>query len=118
MFLLGSECNGLRVNSNKNKWMVISLVLRQFTRSAGSATACRSALHLSSEPLECVDSICPLGVLHTDTLSWSAQVETVCKKVNSMLGAIRRARNGTNANVPHCLFTAFIMPRLLYCLPV
>ena len=113
-----SKCNRLRLNPYKSKWKVIFPVLKQSTRSAGLATACCSALHLSSKPLERVDSKRQLGVPLTDTLSWSAQVETVCKKVNSMLGAIRRAESGAKANVRHRHFAAFVMPQLLCCFPV
>ena len=61
---------------------------------------------------------CYIVVLHTNILSWSTQEEIVCKKVNSMLGTIRCAGSRATANVCDHLFTALVMLRLLYCLPV
>ena len=99
--------------------MLISPVLKRSTASTAITDTClRTTVKFSIVPLECVDTVRLLGVQHTDTLSWNAHISTVCKKVNCMLGAIRRAGRCANANVRHRLFFVFVMPRLLYCLPV
>ena len=99
--------------------MLISPVLKRSTASTATTDTCqRTTLKFSTVPLERVDTVRLLGVQHTDTLSWIAHISTVCKKVNCMLGAIRRADRCANANVRQRLFSVFAMPRLLYCLPV
>ena len=114
-----STRNALLVNTHKSKWMLISPVLKRSAASTATTYTCqRNTLKFSTMPLERVDTVRLLGVQHTDTLSWNAHISTVCKKVNCMLGAIRRADRCANANVRHRLFSVFVMPRLLYCLPV
>ena len=54
----------------------------------------------------------------TDTLMWKLRVDTLSKKVSSMVGAIRRGGNSANVNVQRRLFDAFVKPRMLYCQPV
>ena len=114
-----STRNALFVNTNKSKWMLMSSVLKHSAASTATTDTCqRTTLKFSTVPLERVDTVRLLGVQHTDTSSWNAHISTVCKKINCMLGAIRRAGRCANANVRHRLFSVFVMPRLLYCLPV
>ena len=100
--------------------MLISPVLKRSTASIATTDTCqRTTLKFSTVPLERVDTIRMLGVQHTDTLSWNAHISTVCKKVNCMLSAKRWAQ----VDVPMLMcfidcFLCFVVPRLLYCLPV
>ena len=75
-------------------------------------------LTLGSVQLDKVSSLRLLRVMLTDTLAWNLHVDTLCKKVSSMLGVIKRAGNCANVNLWHRLFDAFVKPRMLYCLPV
>ena len=73
---------------------------------------------LPSSDINRGSSIRLLGVQLTDNLGWNYHIDMTCKKICNMLGAIRHANNIANANVRHCLIAAYIMPRMLYCLPI
>ena len=48
---------------------------------------------LNNFPIEQVSSTKSLGVSIDENLSWNTHIETVCKKISSALGLIKRIRD-------------------------
>ena len=61
-----------------------------------------------------------LGVVFTDTLTWSTQVDTVLKKAYNTLRMIKRVFPGatTPTHVKRKLYLSLVIPILTYCAPV
>ena len=115
-----SANNYLRLSTTKSVWIVISPELKKSSQPVdiNSRTNQRIGLNLFSVPLQKVSSLHLLGVLISDNLSWNQHVSSVCIKINSMLGAIRRAGSVANANTRHRMFQTYVMPKFQYCLAI
>ena len=61
-----------------------------------------------------------LGVVFTDTLTWSTQVDTVLKKAYNTLRMIKRVFPGatTPTHLKRKLYLSLVIPILTYCAPV
>lgn len=59
-----------------------------------------------------------LGVIITDKLKWDCQVNSVVKRVNSMMYMIRRAFMDIQPALLRRIFTTYIQPIIEYCSPV
>ena len=109
--------NNLCVNTRKSVWLLISPKLIKPTSTPSTSVNVQQPL-LSSSDINRVSSIRLLGVQLTDNLCWNYLIDMTCKKICNMLGAIRRASNIANANVRPCFVAAYVMPRMLCCLPI
>ena len=109
-----STANNLCVNTSKSVWLLISPQLIKPTTTPSTSVNVQQPL-LPSSDINRVSLIRLLGVQLTDNLGWNYHIDMTCKK---MLGSIRRASNIASANVRHRLIAAYIMPRMLYCLPI
>lgn len=56
-----------------------------------------------------------LGVTFDDTLSWSAQIECITKKVNSAINGIKRIRSFVQPSVLRIIYNSLIQPQFDYC---
>ena len=109
--------NNLCVNTSKSVWLLISPKLFKPTTTPSTSVNVQQPL-LPSSDINRVSSIHLLGVQLTDNLCWNYHIDMTCKKIRNRLGAIRRSSNIANANVRHRLIAAYVMPRMLYCLPI
>ena len=76
-------------------------------------------LQLFSSALERVDSYKYLGVLLTDDLSWSMQVESVCQKARRVLGLLyRRFYGQASQESLKQLYLSLVRPHLEYACQV
>ena len=109
--------NNLCANTSKSVWLLISPGLTKPTTTQSRSVNVQQ-LFLPSSDINRVSSIRLLGVQLTDNLCWNYHIDMTCKKICNMLESIRRASNIANANVRHRLIAAYVMPRMLYCLPI
>ena len=56
-----------------------------------------------------------LGLMIDDTLSWSAQIDKITKKVNSGLSIIRKLRDIVDYNTLIIIYKSIIQPHFDYC---
>ena len=115
-----SANNCLYLSTTKSVWMVISPELKKSLQPVdiNNRTNQRTGLNLFSVPLQKVSSRHLLGVLISENLLWNQHVSSVCIKINSMLGTIRRIGSVANANTRHRMFQTYIMPKFQYCLAI
>ena len=57
----------------------------------------------------------PLGLMIDDTLSWSAQIDKITKKVNSGLSIIKKLRDIVDYNTVISIYKSIIQPHFDYC---
>ena len=80
-------------------------------------------LHISkacvqNSPIEQVSSTKSLGVSIDESLSWpwtSTHIETVCKKISSALGLIKRIRDSVPFYTLLDIFNCLVKPQFDYC---
>ena len=97
------QLNKLSLNITKTHYML-------FTRS-NLATQNISMRNVS---LERVDQTKLLGVIVDKNLSFKGHVDTLCKKLSSAIGAIKRVRFFLPDSVVKILYFSLVHPRLLY----
>ena len=97
------QLNKLSLNITKTHYML-------FTRS-NLATQNISMRNVS---LERVDQTKFLGVIVDKNLSFKGHVDTLCKKLSSAIGAIKRVRFFLPDSVVKILYFSLVYPRLLY----
>ena len=59
-----------------------------------------------------------LGVTITSTLNWSVHADQVRTKISRMSGVLQRFGCTLDSHTRLRIFNAFILPHVLYCLPV
>ena len=99
--------NSLNFNTSKCKYVIVSR-----KRNPPEPAA---PLQLFGNALERVDSYKYLGVLLTDDLSWSLQVEFVCQKARRVLGLLyRRFYGQASQESLKQLYLSLVRPHLEY----
>ena len=79
--------NKLTLNLTKTEFLVITSRQRRVYLSDSPS------LTINSFPIEQVSSTKSLSVSIYENLSWNTHIETVCKKISSALGLIKRIRD-------------------------
>ena len=79
--------NKLTLNLTKTEFLIITLRQRRVYLSDNPS------LTINNFPIEQVSSTKSLGVSIDENLSWNTHIETVCKKISSALGLIKRIRD-------------------------
>ena len=105
------SANKLTLNNNKTEFMVIGSNRRL------------SQGQVEQEPSICVGDVeikkvnvaKSLGLMIDDTLSWSAQIDKITKKVNSGLSIIRKLRDIVDYNTLIIIYKSIIQPHFDYC---
>ena len=106
-----STDNYLDFNISKCKFMIVSR-----KRSPPEPVV---PLKLFDSALDRVDNYKYLGVLLTDNLSWSMQVESVCQKARRVLGLLyRRFYGQASQETLKQLYLALVRPHLDYACQV
>ena len=95
--------------------MVISPNIRK-----KSANIMPSPFSLNKSKTDHVQSVKILGITILNDLSWDCHAASVRirVKVKGMIGVIQRLGSLFNTDTGHKIFTAFVVPRPNFCLPV
>ena len=104
-----TSANKLTLKNNKTEFMVISS-----NRRLGQ---------IEQEPSICVGGVAikkvnvaqSLGLMIDDTLSWSAQIDKITKKVSSGLSIIRKLCDIVDYNTLIIIYKSIIQPHFDYC---
>ena len=70
---------------------------------------------MNNFPIEQVSSTKSLGVSIDENLSWKTHIETVCKKISSALGLIKRIRDFVPFYTLLNIFNGLVKPQFDYC---
>ena len=73
------------------------------------------SLTINNFPIEQVSSTKSLGVSIDENLSWNTHIETVCKKIPSTLGLIKRIRDFVPFYTVLNIFNGLVKPQFDYC---
>ena len=73
------------------------------------------SLTINNFPIEQVSSTKSLGVSIDENLSWNTHIETVCKKISSALGLIKRIRDFVPFYTLLNIFNGLVKPQFDYC---
>ena len=109
-----SAMNGLILNPSKCQAMFINPFKR---KTATAATSCLT-LGDTENCIQLVTELRLLGVTFSVDLSWSVQSSKVRTSISRMIGVINRFGTSVNCITCRCVLTAFVLPKLTYCLPV
>ena len=92
--------------------------LNTFSRKRQENIKIESTLKMNNVTLEQVTSIKFLGVILSDNLNWNAHKQYIQQKIQKSLGILYRCRQIMNIEECINMYKTFIVPYLMYCLPV
>ncbi len=99
----------LILNLTKTEFLVITSRQRRVFLSDNPS------LTINNFPIEQVSSTKSLGVSIDENLSWKTHIETVCKKISSALGLIKRIRDFVPFYTLLNIFNGWVKPQFDYC---
>ena len=103
------SANKLTLNNNKTEFMVIGSN-RRLGQIEQEPSICVGGVEIKK-----VNVAKSLGLMIDDTLSWSAQIDKITKKVNSGLSIIRKLRDIVDYNTLIIIYKSIIQPHFDYC---
>ena len=103
--------NKLTINESKTKYMI-------FSKKRKAYGEIESTIKMNNVILEQVKSIKFLGVIVSDNLNWDAHKLHIQQKIQKSLGILYRCRQIMNIEECINMYKTFIVPYLMYCLPV
>ena len=101
--------NKLTLNNKKTEFMIIGSNKRL------SQIDQEPSIFVGGMEIDKVNAVKSLGLMIDETLSCSAQVEKITKKVNSGLSIIRRLRDIVDYNTLITIYKSIIQPHFDYC---
>jgi len=75
-------------------------------------------IQLDGHPICRVEHAKSSGLIIDDRLSWSNHVKELCRKISSVIGALRRIRSLISQSTAIQIYNALIQPHFDYCAPV
>ena len=75
------------------------------------------ALGSNGARITLVDELKILGVSISSDLQWTVQARKKRQSITKMLGVLNRFGCSLNTDAPRRVFNAFVMPKVVYCLP-
>ena len=104
------KANKLSLNVAKTELMVTG------SRQRLSVQCDDVEIKIDDQIIERVDHTKSLGLTIDTHLSWSKQVEEICKNVSSAIGALKRVRPFISKGTAIQIYNALIMTHFDYCL--
>ena len=101
--------NKLTLNLTKTEFLIITSRQRRVYLSDNPS------LTINNFPIEQVSSTKSLGVIIDENLSWNTHIKTVCKKISSTLGLIKRIRDFVPFYTLLNIFNGLVKPQFDYC---
>ena len=103
--------NKLTLNESKTKYMIFAKKNKRFNTN-------QDIVKMNDVVLEQVKSIKCLGLIINEHLNWTDHKLYVQQKIQRSLGILYRCRQVMNLEECIDMYKSFIVPYLLYCLPV
>ena len=101
--------NKFTLNLTKTEFLIITSRQRRVYLSDNPS------LTINNFPIEQVSSTKSLGVSIDENLSWNTHIETVCKRMSSALGLIKRIRDFAPFYTLLNIFSGLVKPQFDYC---
>ena len=105
-----ADMNGLIINASKCAVMIISPSIRNICNDA--------VVRLGMAMLHTVQDLHIFGITFKFDLKWSAHALPVRSSVNKMIGVLNRFGNNLNTHACQRIMQAFIMLKIIYCMPI
>ena len=90
-------------------------LLRESVNLANLDLSMAEAVKIGNQPLTRVHSTKFLGVLIDQRLVWEVQIDCLCNRISSALGALKQARRYVPQNTLITIYNALIKPLFDYC---
>ena len=103
------SANKLTLNMKKTEFMLIG------SRQKLNTLATTPVLKIDQAPVKQVSTTKSLGVVLDDRLTWHDQIEHLCKKIASGIGALKRIRQFVPPSTLHLIFKTLVQPHFDYC---
>lgn len=103
------ETNKLNLNISKTEFMLLGSNARLFNLIKPPE------IMLGNDPIKQVQSAKSLGVTIDNTLSWSEQVDNICKKISKAIFGLKLVRPFVPVNVLLTIYKALVLPHFDYC---
>ena len=107
------NANRLSLNITKTEFMVIGSRQRLMYHDVNNLNIC-----VDNTQIKRVQYTKSLGVTIDENLTWKNHIDTICKKVSSGIGALKRVRRFVNRETAVKAYRGLIEPYLNYCCPV
>ena len=91
------------------------LIQRFYSCTYSTQVEQETSICVAGDEIKKVNVAKSLGLMIDDTLSWSAQVDKITKKVNSGLSIIRKLRDIVDYNTLIIIYKSIIQPHFDYC---
>ena len=106
------SANKLTLNNSKTEYMIIGSKRRL------SQVTADPAINVGNLEIKRVETTKSLGLMIDESLTWTAQVEHISKKVTSGLAILRRLRDTVEFNTLITIYQSIIQPYFDYCAQV
>lgn len=103
---LWATANGLEINPNKSKCIIIQKRL--------SKSLITPIFKINNQPIEIVNSAKNLGIIFNNSLTWSDHINYACGRTFSMLRTLWQSQYCTPINLRILLAKTYLIPILLY----
>ena len=107
------NANRLSLNITKTEFMVIGSRQRLMYHDVNNLNIC-----VDNTQIKRVQYTKSLGVTIDENLTGKNHIDTICKKVSSGIGALKRVRRFVNRETAVKAYRGLIEPYLNYCCPV
>ena len=106
------SANKLTLNNSKTEYMIIG------SKKRLSQVTADPAINVGNLEIKRVETTKSLGLMIDESLTWTAQVEHISKKVTSGLAILRRLRDTVEFNTLITIYQSIIQPYFDYCAQV
>lgn len=101
------ESNNLKINTNKTKFM-------KYMTYNNKNINDKIDIKYNNDDIELVNNINFLGITIDQFCNWKLQIDSVCKKVNKFMFALRKIRNLTNIETALTVYHSHVCSILRY----
>ncbi|KAI8120490.1 hypothetical protein CVS40_8304 [Lucilia cuprina] len=105
---LWDTSNGLSINPNKSKCLVIGKPVHT------SYASSNVNIIINNQPIEIVNSAKNLGIIFNSNLSWSDHINYICGRTFSMIRSLWHSQHCTPLNIRILFAKTYLIPILLY----
>ena len=107
------KANRLSLNIAKTQYMIIGTRQKLITQDLN-----RINVRVDDTPIKRVQHTKSLGLIIDDNLQWKNHINSICKKISSGIGVLKRVRRFICKDTAEKVYSSLIDPYFNYCSPV
>ena len=107
------KANKLSLNIAKTEFMVVTCRQKFLAENCSELN-----IQLDNQPISRVEHAKSLGLIIDDRLSWSNHIKELCRKISSVISALRRIMSLISQCTEVQIYNALIQLHFDYCAPV